>query len=210
MARSGGKTRTDRLSRYHEKRHFDRTPEPKGQAGRRGGKKRGGAYAIQLHAATRLHYDLRLEHDGVLLSWAVTRGPSLDPSEKRLAMRTEDHPLDYAEFEGRIPKGNYGAGTVLLWDRGRWEPEGDPGDGLKRGKLSFRLDGERLRGGWALVRFRGSKSDRRETWLLIKERDAEADRRCEITAEYEVSVASGRSIEEIADDTAPEHGDEDD
>ena len=130
--------RADALATYKAKRRFDETPEPAGGKRSPGGNR----YLIQKHAATRLHYDFRLELDGVLLSWAVTRGPSLDPSVKRLAVRTEDHPLDYATFEGRIPKGNYGAGTVLLWDRGTWKPIGDPHDGLRKGKLAFHLYGE--------------------------------------------------------------------
>ena len=127
---------------------------------------------IQKHDATRLHFDFRLELDGVLKSWAVTRGPSLDPAEKRLAVRVEDHPLDYGAFEGTIPEGEYGGGTVMLWDVGTWAPDGDPHEGLRKGKLSFVLDGERLKGGFALVRMRKDRAkSARENWLLIKERD---------------------------------------
>lgn len=183
----------DPLASYHAKRRFNETPEPKGRKGRAVGH----LYTIQKHAARRLHYDLRLELDGVLKSWAVTRGPSLDPADKRLAVRTEDHPVDYATFEGRIPAGNYGAGTVLLWDRGTWEPLGDPRAGLKRGKLVFQLHGERLRGRWALVRFKGNESGRRENWLLVKEVDAEVRRQGDVTAEHGTSIASGRTMEEV-------------
>src|SRR4051794_19384769 len=139
----------DALDRYNAKRDFSRTAEPKGAAA----KKRKAAalsFVIQKHAATRLHYDLRLELDGVLLSWAVTRGPSLVPGEKRLAVHVEDHPLDYASFEGRIPDGNYGAGEVIVWDRGTWEPVADPHKGLQKGHLDFRLSGEKLSGEWHL------------------------------------------------------------
>ena len=186
--------RADPLSTYRAKRHFDETPEPRGTRRTPDGR----TYTIQKHAATRLHYDLRLELDGVLKSWAVTRGPSLDPSAKRLAVRTEDHPVDYATFEGRIPKGHYGAGTVLLWDRGTWEPIGDPHAGLEAGKLVFRLSGERLKGRWALVRFKGQAKEKRENWLLIKEKDELVDRRRNITATDTASVASGRELEAIA------------
>src|SRR5438094_6433717 len=128
------------LGEYERKRDFKKTAEPAGAGKARGRKARANRFVIQKHAATRLHYDFRLELDGVLKSWAVTRGPSLDPSEKRLAVRVEDHPLDYGDFEGTIPKGQYGGGTVMLWDRGTWTPEGDPHEGLKKGKLSFILN----------------------------------------------------------------------
>src|SRR5690349_19634378 len=142
-------TRTaDSLTEYRRKRDFAKTAEPAGRIAR--GK--GHSFLIQKHAATRLHYDFRLELDGVLKSWAVTRGPSLDPKEKRLAVHVEDHPLDYGGFEGTIPKGEYGGGTVMLWDRGTWEPIGDPHEGMAKGRLHFRLEGERLHGGWALIR----------------------------------------------------------
>lgn len=196
MARSAGAP--DPLESYRARRRFDRTPEPSG----RPGPAEGHLYTIQKHDARRLHYDLRLELDGVLKSWAITKGPSLDPSDKRLAVRTEDHPLEYATFEGRIPEGNYGAGTVLLWDRGSWRPVEDPHQGLKKGKLVFELHGERLHGRWALVRFKGKESSKRENWLLIKERDGEVDREREVTAEFETSVASGRGLADIA--AAPE------
>lgn len=183
------------LDAYHAKRHFDETPEPRGRKTRRKGR----GYAIQMHDARRLHYDLRLELDGVLKSWAITRGPSLDPSDKRLAVRTEDHPVDYITFEGVIPEGHYGAGSVLLWDRGEWEPVGDPHEGLEKGKLAFHLRGERLKGRWALVRFKGKKNDKRENWLLIKERDDEASEDEDVVGEYRTSVVTGKNNEEIAE-----------
>lgn len=185
---------TDQLATYREKRRFDETPEPSGKRKLKAGRR----YAIQKHAATRLHYDLRLELDGVLKSWAITRGPSYDPADKRLAVRTEDHPVDYIDFEGTIPKGNYGAGTVLLWDRGEWEPLSDPQKGLKDGKLSFRIDGERLKGKWALVRFKGKGDEKRENWLLVKEKDAEVERDYNPTEEATTSVKSGRNLKQIA------------
>lgn len=184
----------DSLETYRRKRRFDETPEPRGRRARGAGH----LYTVQKHAARRLHYDFRLELDGVLKSWAVTRGPSLDPAQKRLAVRTEDHPVDYATFEGIIPEGHYGAGTVMLWDRGSWEPIGDPHEGLARGKLVFRLFGERLKGRWALVRFKGQKKNERENWLLVKEVDEEVDRKRDILLEHDASVASGRDLDAIA------------
>lgn len=142
------------LEPYNEKRDFARTSEPPGEIAPGDGHR----FIVQKHEATRLHYDFRLELGGVLLSWAVTRGPSLDPAEKRLAVRTEDHPTSYAEFEGTIPEGNYGAGTVMLWDRGTWDPDGDPHEGLRTGKLRFYLHGERMRGAWMLIRMRGARA----------------------------------------------------
>ena len=192
MAR--GKSKSS-LETYHAKRHFKETPEPRGRLARR----KGHAYAIQMHDARRLHYDLRLELDGVLKSWAITRGPSLDPSDKRLAVRTEDHPVDYITFEGIIPEGHYGAGTVLLWDRGEWEPIGDPHEGMEKGKLAFHLRGERLKGRWALVRFKGKKNEKRENWLLIKERDDEASEDEDVVGEYKTSVVTGKDHKAIAD-----------
>ena len=173
----------DPLEIYNSKRDFGQTPEPKGKIGKHGGRR----YLIQMHDARRLHYDFRLELDGVLKSWAVTKGPSLDPSDKRLAVRTEDHPLDYGSFEGVIPRG-YGAGTVMLWDKGEWRPKGDPAEGLEKGVLKFILQGERLRGGFALVRMKHRKGEKRENWLLIKERDGDADDRIDPTREWRDSV----------------------
>jgi bifunctional non-homologous end joining protein LigD len=192
----------DNLATYNAKRRFNETPEPRGKAAKPR-KAQGGRYAIQKHDATRLHYDLRLELNGVLKSWAITRGPSLDPSQKRLAVRTEDHPMNYRTFEGRIPEGNYGAGTVLLWDKGSWEPEGDAEAGLREGKLAFTIRGERLKGRWALVRMQPKKEQKRENWLLIKERDDNVERgRAEIIERHQNSIASGRGFKEIA--AAPE------
>ena len=150
------------LASYRAKRRFGQTSEPSGAAALHAGAR----YLIQKHDARRLHYDFRLELDGVLLSWAVTRGPSYDPRDKRLAVRTEDHPLDYGSFEGTIPKGQYGGGTVMLWDTGSWEPLSDPRQGLAKGKLEFRLHGKRLRGRWALVRMRPREGEKNENWLL--------------------------------------------
>jgi bifunctional non-homologous end joining protein LigD len=192
------------LETYRKKRDFSRTPEPKGSprvAAKK--KKKGLRYVIQKHAATRLHYDFRLELDGVLKSWAVPKGPSLDPAEKRLAVHVEDHPLEYGGFEGVIPKGQYGGGTVIVWDRGTWVPEGDPARAYAEGKLKFQLQGEKLRGGWTLVRMHGARaSDDGENWLLIKERDEEARPGSgdAIVVERPESVLSGKTIEEIAND----------
>src|SRR6516165_5768416 len=184
------------LDLYRKKRKFGVTAEPRGRKGPRGGNR----YVIQKHAARRLHYDLRLELDGVMKSWAVTRGPSLDPSEKRLAVHVEDHPIEYNSFEGTIPQGEYGGGTVMIWDRGRWIPEGDPHKGYAKGHLDFVLEGDKLRGRWHLVRMRGRDRDRHENWLLIKGRDDEArsGRADDILEEEPLSVASGRSMDEIA------------
>ncbi len=187
------------LQEYARKRDFARTPEPRGRRAQR----RGAApmFVVQKHAASRLHWDFRLELDGVLKSWAVPKGPSLDPADKRLAMHVEDHPLEYGEFEGVIPKGEYGGGTVMLWDRGNWSPEGDPERAYRAGTLKFRLDGTRLRGGWALVRMRGRNGrDGERTWLLIKEKDRDARAGWD-AARIEGkggSVASGRTMERIA------------
>src|SRR5450432_386848 len=190
------------LARYHAKRDFKKTPEPRGQVVRRAGKAL--SYLIQKHAASHLHYDFRLELNGVLLSWAVPKGPSLDPADKRLAMHVEDHPLEYAGFEGTIPAKQYGGGTVMLWDRGIWIPTGDPVEAYRAGQLKFELAGEKLRGGWALVRTHGSKfgGDGKKAWLLIKEKDAFAKRGVDakIVEAQPDSVSSGRSIEQIAHD----------
>jgi bifunctional non-homologous end joining protein LigD len=155
------------LEAYRKKRKFGVTPEPRGRKGPAGGYR----YVIQKHAARRLHYDLRLELDGVMESWAVTRGPSLDPDEKRLAVQVEDHPVEYNAFEGTIPEGEYGGGTVMIWDRGTWSPEGDPHKALAKGHLVFDLDGEKLHGRWHLVRMRARQGDRHDNWLLIKGKD---------------------------------------
>jgi bifunctional non-homologous end joining protein LigD len=189
------------LDEYRRKRNFKQTPEPPPERPTTVRNKQL-SYCIQKHAATRLHYDFRLEHDGVLLSWAVTRGPSLNPADKRLAVRTEDHPLSYGNFEGTIPKDQYGGGTVMLWDRGTWEPTYDPHAGLKKGHLAFTLKGERLRGSWDLVRMHGARNnDKHENWLLIKSKDNEA---CtepsgeQFLEDLSTSVKTGRTMEAIA------------
>ncbi|MGZ8372472.1 MAG: DNA polymerase ligase N-terminal domain-containing protein, partial [Rhodoplanes sp.] len=189
------------LDLYRRKRKFDLTPEPRGKRVR----VKGDSFVVQKHAARRLHYDFRLELDGVLKSWAVTKGPSLVPGEKRLAVHTEDHPLDYGGFEGTIPKGQYGGGTVMLWDRGRWIPEGDPHAAYKKGHLTFTLEGEKLKGRWHLVRMRSRKGDKHENWLLIKGEDAEARKSVDpdILDQDTLSVATRRSLEEIAQGKAP-------
>lgn len=192
----------ERLSEYNARRDFARTREPPGKAGRSRRKSLG--FFVQKHAATRLHYDLRLEWDGVLLSWAVTRGPSPDPSQKRLAVRTEDHPMSYARFEGTIPKKEYGGGTVMLWDKGRWKPKDDAEKGLKQGKLKFFVEGERMQGGWTLVRMKPRKRDDRENWLLIKERDEHAGHDPdELVNAYTTSIETARTMEQIANDEEP-------
>ncbi len=185
------------LQVYRKKRKFDVTPEPRGQAAR--GK--GNWFVVQKHAARRLHYDLRLELDGVMKSWAVTRGPSLVPGEKRLAVHVEDHPIEYNSFEGTIPQGQYGGGTVMIWDRGRWYPEGDAHKGYAKGHLDFTLEGEKLRGRWHLVRMNRRTGETKEPWLLLKARDEEARAANDpdILEDEPLSVVSGRSISEIAE-----------
>jgi len=188
------------LKEYQAKRDFTRTAEPAGKVAR--SKKAaaaagGGLFVIHKHAARRLHYDLRLEHGGVLWSWAVTRGPSLDPHEKRLAVHVEDHPLDYAPFEGTIPKGEYGGGSVIVWDEGRWLPEHDPEKGMKKGHLDFELDGHKLKGKWHLVRLRPRPGEKRDNWLLIKSDDAYARPDEDILEEEPRSVKSGLTVEEV-------------
>jgi len=185
------------LKTYHAKRHFGVTAEPKGKVRRR----KGDAFVIQKHDATRLHYDLRLELDGVMKSWAVTRGPSLVPGEKRLAVEVEDHPIEYNKFEGTIPAGEYGGGTVMIWDRGTWEAEGDAHRGLAKGHLAFRLHGEKLEGGWHLVRMHRRTNEKRNNWLLIKQHDEteRSPRDPDILEEQPLSVVSGRDLDEIAE-----------
>jgi len=179
---------TQPLGDYRAKRNFAATPEPSGDevAERHGAL----AYVIQKHAATRLHYDLRLEHGGVMWSWAVPRGPSVDPADKRVAIKTEDHPISYNRFEGTIPKGQYGAGTVIVWDRGTWEPAGDPAQGLAEGKLLFTLHGQKLRGQWELVRIKPKDNERQDPWILFKKRDGHARPR----ADYDVVRALPDSV----------------
>lgn len=184
------------LKTYQGKRRFGVTAEPKGKVAR----KRGHAFVIQKHAARRLHYDLRLELDGVMKSWAVTRGPSLAPSEKRLAVEVEDHPIEYNTFEGTIPKGEYGGGTVMVWDRGTWAPHDDPHKGLKKGHLAFDLNGTKLHGSWHLVRLHKRPGEKRNNWLLIKSDDdaARGSRDKDILEEADFSIKTGRTMEEIA------------
>ena len=190
--------RSDSLTRYRAKRDFTKTREPAGKTAVPASRQL--RFVIQRHDATRLHYDFRLELDGTFKSWAVTRGPSLDPHDKRLAVEVEDHPLDYGDFEGTIPEGQYGGGTVQLWDRGYWIPEGDPHEGLKRGDLKFTLVGERLGGSWVLVRMKWDrKGGKRTNWLLIKHRDAAAhEGDGDKLLKDPKSVASGRTLKEIA------------
>lgn len=180
-------TMRDKLSSYRQKRNFELTPEPQGKSRLAGKQLR---FVVQKHAARRLHYDFRLELNGVLKSWAVPKGPSLDPSDKRLAVHVEDHPLDYADFEGVIPPKQYGAGTVIVWDRGQWLPESDPVESYRAGKLKFQLKGEKLTGGWTLVRTRLKGSADKEQWLLIKERDAAA----RPAAQFDVTQALPDSV----------------
>ena len=178
------------LAEYNRKRRFGVTPEPAGRPGRR--RTRGLAFVVQKHRASHLHYDLRLEHEGAMLSWAVPKGPSLDPATKRLAMMTEPHPMDYNGFEGVIPEGEYGGGTVMIWDRGTWEPEvADVSAALAKGELKFRLHGRKLNGSWVLVRTRNRQ------WLLIKHRDRFASTE-DVTVTRPLSVVSRRTMAGIA------------
>ena len=190
------RTTSSSLREYHQKRDFTRTAEPRGRLK----SKRGNLFVVHKHAARRLHYDLRLELDGVLKSWAVTRGPSLSPEDKRLAVRTEDHPLDYGEFEGRIPEGEYGAGGVIVWDRGRWSTEGDPHEQLAKGHLVVDLAGRKLKGRWHLVHMKDRDQRGKENWLLIKAEDEHAvdaggDRLLQAEPR---SVKTGRTVEDVS------------
>lgn len=188
----------DLLKKYRQMRDFGDTPEPSGGKPK---KSKLPIFVIQKHAATRLHYDFRLEMEGVLKSWAVPKGPSYDPGTKRLAMMTEDHPYDYAAFEGVIPEGNYGAGNVIIWDNGHWEliePGDDPVAALKSGKLTFRMFGKKMFGEWALVRIQGrGKSDKGNEWLLLKHRDAFANEQVDVTEVAPRSVVSNKLLEEV-------------
>jgi bifunctional non-homologous end joining protein LigD len=189
------------LDEYRKKRRFEVTPEPPGELRPpRTEEAKALRYLIQKHRATHLHYDFRLEWNGVLLSWAVPKGPSLDPSVKRLASQVEDHPLEYAEFEGVVPPGEYGGGTVMVWDKGTWSPEvPDVDEALNKGELKFTLNGMKLKGSWVLVRTRGFGRSSRPSWLLIKHRDLLASKR-DITLEAPRSAISGRTLAEIARD----------
>jgi len=190
------------LEEYRKKRNFAETPEPVGQPSRHRHKH---SFVVQKHDASRLHYDFRLEIGGVLVSWAVPKGPSMNPADKRLAIRTEDHPLEYAEFEGVIPEGHYGAGTVMVWDRGTYQPKDgrSPDLQLARGKIDVVLEGKKLCGGFALVRTR-TQGRQHEQWLLIKERDACANPSWDIESpELDRSVLTGRTLKEIAEGQPP-------
>jgi bifunctional non-homologous end joining protein LigD len=188
------------LDKYREKRRFDVTTEPAGDGPASGRKSSTLRYVIQKHRATQLHYDFRLEWNGVLLSWAVPKGPSLDPPVKRLATQVEDHPLEYADYEGAIPQGEYGGGTVMVWDTGIWTPEVDDVDAaLKKGDLKFTLHGKKLKGAWVLVRTRFGRNPAHPSWLLIKHRDAYASEK-DVTLEEPRSAISNRMLAEIARD----------
>jgi bifunctional non-homologous end joining protein LigD len=195
-----------KLEEYRKKRHFGVTPEPEGHGDAPKKKGRPLIYVVQKHRASHPHYDFRLEWKGTLLSWAVPKGPSLDPSVKRLAMSVEEHPIEYANFEGVIPKGEYGAGTVMVWDQGTWKPDDEDVDAaLRRGELKFTLFGKKLRGSWVLIRTRGYGGGSDRSWLLIKHRDEYASRE-DITVKAPRSVLTHRLLAEIARD---EGGDED-
>lgn len=195
-ARASTRT-TKKLSRYNEKRDFTKTAEPPATSK---STNKGDSFCIQKHDATRLHYDFRLEHKGVLLSWAVPKGPSLAPADKRLAVRTEDHPVEYGKFEGTIPKGQYGGGTVMLWDRGVWASLVDVDEGLRRGALKFLVKGERVLGGYALIRMPKRRGEKSENWLLIKERDdfVNDEDGEKLVREELTSIKTRRTMEEIA------------
>ncbi len=190
-----------KIDEYRKKRNFGVTPEPRGASHAQEKGNESLIYALQKHMASHLHYDFRLEWRGVLLSWAVPKGPSLDPSVKRLAMQTEDHPIEYSDFEGVIPVGQYGAGTVMLWDKGTWQPESaDVDASLEAGEIKFTLHGAKLQGSWVLVHTRGLGSNpARSAWLLIKHRDQYASTK-DVTQEEPRSVASHRLLAEIARD----------
>jgi bifunctional non-homologous end joining protein LigD len=186
------------LKKYNEKRNFKISPEPSGSTRSAKNTKSPLAYVVQKHRATQLHYDLRLEFHGVLLSWAVPKGPSLDPSVKRLAMQVEDHPFGYRTFEGVIPEGEYGGGTVMVWDRGEWVPESpDVEAALQKGDLKFTILGKKLHGSWVLVRTRGWGSKPDKSWLLIKHRDKYSSEK-EVTVLKPRSVVSGKLLADIA------------
>jgi bifunctional non-homologous end joining protein LigD len=197
-------TRGDRLAEYRRKRDFSRTREPAGGKRKKAARL---AYVIQKHAASRLHYDLRLELDGVMKSWAVPKGPSLDPKVKRLAIHVEDHPIEYNRFEGTIPAGEYGGGTVMIWDYGSYTSAGDEDDpeaalraGYRKGDFKFVLRGKRLKGSWVLVRTKGrGERSRQQQWLLIKHRDETADPDIDPAEAYQTSARTGRTMDEIAE-----------
>ena len=188
------------LEQYNKKRSFDQTPEPKGKLERSAQRR----FVVQKHRASQLHYDFRLEMDGVLKSWAVPKGPSLNSSDKRLAMQVEDHPVSYFHFEGKIPEGNYGAGTVMVWDTGTWEPLGDEHTMMDKGDLKFRLHGEKLQGEFVLAKMRSRRPGSKGTeWLLIKKNDASMNPKFDID-KLDYSVLTKRSLSEIAGDDGSE------
>jgi bifunctional non-homologous end joining protein LigD len=187
------------LNEYRKKRDFKISPEPSGEKAAPKASKSSLIYVIQKHRASRLHYDFRLEFRGALLSWAIPKGPSVDPSVKRLAMHVEDHPVEYASFEGVIPEGEYGGGTVMVWDQGTWTPESpDVAAALEKGDLKFTLHGKKLKGSWVLVRTHGYGSSSKTSWLLIKHRDEFASTKADIAQEMPRSVVSNRLLAEIA------------
>lgn len=190
----------DKLGEYHRKRHFGTTSEPRGGDGQRRQHRKGPRFVIQKHDASSLHYDLRIEVEGVLKSWAVPKGPSLDPRDKRLAVPTEDHPLEYGDFEGVIPENEYGAGTVLVWDTGTYEhlteQQTSAAEALEKGRINVWLEGDKLRGGYTLTRM-GKRTD--SQWLLIKMKDAGADRRRKPVKRQPRSVLTGSDLRQVAD-----------
>src|SRR3954468_1377809 len=190
----------DPLETYNRKRDFAKTAEPLGTLAQAKKPNASALFMVQKHDATRLHYDLRLELDGVMKSWAVPNGPSLNPADKRLAVRTEDHPMSYATFEGLIPKGEYGGGTEMLWDWGSWtpDPRKDPRKTLEEGHLHFTLDGPRMRGEWIMFRLKPRPGDRTENWILRKVNDAQAGSSLGLTEKYLTSIKTGRTMQEIA------------
>jgi bifunctional non-homologous end joining protein LigD len=189
------------LNEYRKKRDFKISPEPSGEKAAPKAPKSSLIYVIQKHRASQLHYDFRLEFRGTLLSWAVPKGPSLDPSVKRLAMQVEDHPVEYASFEGVIPEGEYGGGTIMVWDQGTWTPESpDVAAALEKGDLKFTLHGKKLEGSWVLVRTHGYGSSSKTSWLLIKHRDKFASSSADVAEEMPRSAVSNRLLAEIARD----------
>ncbi|MEU4965081.1 DNA polymerase ligase N-terminal domain-containing protein [Streptomyces smyrnaeus] len=192
----------DALKAYRGKRRFDRTAEPKGKRTERDEEPH---YVVQIHDATSLHFDFRLEWDGVLKSWSVPKGPSTDPHDKRLAMPVEDHPLEYRTFEGIIPEGEYGAGPVIVWDEGTYEPlSRDFGKALDKGHISFRMHGGKLRGDWALSRFRSGEDGEREAWLLVKKNDSHASSRGTPDPWRVRSARSDRTLKQVAQEATEE------
>jgi bifunctional non-homologous end joining protein LigD len=190
----------DLLKKYKQMRDFGDTPEPVSDRNRKKAKSKRPIFVIQKHRASHLHYDFRLEMEGVLKSWAVPKGPSYDPAIKRLAMMTEDHPYDYASFEGVIPEGNYGAGNVIIWDNGTWEfiePGDDPVKALRSGKLTFRMYGKKMFGEWALVKIKGRPNSKGNEWLLLKHRDQFANDKVDVTEVAPRSIISNLLVEEV-------------